>query len=156
MATRIWLAYLLLVGLPVLLMLGTLHFGRSMAAPLSIGGSWALTLDPDAHLDGCDGWHADPGSLTAELLQSGHTVAIGLNDAWRTVLNGTLSYNRLIGTSAPLRMAGCREMGLAIDANVINGIAGRAIAGRFMLAGCPECGSIPFRASLQGRPNAKE
>jgi len=147
MRYRIGLAYLLLVGLPVILMVGTLRVGRRIAAPFSIGGSWAVTLDPVAQLDGCAGWRPDRRELIAEVSQSGTSVAITLNDSRKTVLNSTLSYRRIIGSSAPVRIAGCQDMRLVIDANVASEVMGRSLAGRFLLADCPGCGSIPFRAS---------
>jgi hypothetical protein len=154
--SRIVLGYIFLVGFPVLLMLGTLHLGKSLTAPLSVGGLWSLTMEPGAHLSGCDELLPKGSELTAELSQSGTTVAVTLNNGQRTVVNSTLASSRLTGASAPLRLTGCQSKALAMEADVVSASGGRALAGRFALAGCPSCGSIPFRASLRGRVTGKE
>src|SRR5436190_22296706 len=43
---KFFIAYVLLVGLPILGLVGILKSGRAMAAPISVDGTWALQADP--------------------------------------------------------------------------------------------------------------
>jgi len=82
-----------MVGVPVLGLLGILEAGRSIPAPLSVGGDWALESDPTANCAN------PPGSLQRQLAwsisQSGAEAVITLHDGYGTTLDAAIDGARI-------------------------------------------------------------
>lgn len=116
--------YLLLVGVPVLGLLGILEAGRSIAAPLSIGGEWALESTPTADCAN------PPGSLQRQLAwsisQSGTAALITLHDGYGTTLEATIDGSTLTAKSP----------GGTIAATITGKLGKRTMEGKISLVGC--------------------
>lgn len=117
-------AYLLLVGVPVLGLLGILEAGRAIAAPLSIGGEWAIESDPTANCAN------PPGSLQRQLAwsisQSGTAALITLHDGYGTTLEATIDGSTLTAKSP----------GGTIAATITGKLGKRTMEGKISLVGC--------------------
>src|SRR5579871_1063586 len=114
---------MLMVGVPVLGLLGILEAGRGIAAPLSIGGEWAVEGD---NLSRCAGI---PSGFT--ISQSGVAAQITLHDARSTTFDAAVKGAEL---SAPI-----------LNAAISGKPGARSLTGTMSLAGC----SAAFRAVRQ-------
>jgi hypothetical protein len=87
---KVVVQYLLLVGIPLLCLLGVLWAGADLQAPQSVGGVWAVAIDPSTALGcaGMDTWEGDPQLVIS---QSGDQLTLLFNDTSRTRLDGKLN-----------------------------------------------------------------
>jgi hypothetical protein len=119
----------LLVGLPVLGLLGILDAGRSLRAPLSITGEWTVELDAGAR---CATGPASPRQPALSISQSGTQASITLNDGHAAMFDANVEGAAL--TAGPLR------------ATIAGQPGARTLEGTMNLAGC---GPVAFRAVRQ-------
>jgi hypothetical protein len=85
------LLYLVLVGLPVLGILGLLRVGQTLSAPISLAGTWTAQLslpDLDSSTGGPGRHPSQPMVLT--ITQSGSHVVLMFDDDQRTTLVGKI------------------------------------------------------------------
>jgi len=86
------LQYVVLVGIPVLIVVGLLQIGEHfLRAPASVGGAWELELMPQSVNDLSCGdlpFQADQPVLT--ISQSGPQLRLSFNDEHHTTLAGQL------------------------------------------------------------------
>ena len=94
---------MLLVGVPVLGLLGILEAGRGIAAPLSIGGEWTLEFDPAAR---CASGPAGLRQPALSISQSGTEALITLNDGHATTLEATVHGDNLSAKSLTATISG--------------------------------------------------
>jgi|SRR5882672_8663517 len=85
------LLYLLLVGVPLLGIVGLLQVGQSLAAPISLAGKWTAQLVP-AQPQGLAGedWLLGDGSTTLSITQSGPNFRLTFDDSPGTVFEGSI------------------------------------------------------------------
>jgi predicted deacylase len=130
-----------MVGVPVLGLLGILEAGRSIPAPLSVGGDWALESDPTANCAN------PPGSLQRQLAwsisQSGAEAVITLHDGYGTTLEAAIDGATLTAKSP----------GGAILATVAGKLDQRTMEGKVTLVGCAP---VAFHAVRQASRNRSE
>jgi hypothetical protein len=122
-------AYLLLVGVPVLGLLGILEAGRAIPAPLSISGDWTLEFDPAAH---CAHGPAGLRQPVLNISQSGTQALITVNDGHATTLEATIGGATLTAKSLTASIAGKPDA--------------RTLEGRMNFDGCTP---VAFRAVRQ-------
>ena len=96
-------AYLLLVGVPVLGLLGILEAGRGIAAPPSISGDWTLQFDPAAP---CANGRASLRQPALSISQSGTGALITVNDGHATTLEASIDGSTLTAKSLTANIAG--------------------------------------------------
>lgn len=144
------LLYLVLVGLPVLGVVGILRLGGSLTAPPDIGGSWRAGFAPAAQLvPPCVEIRSDATAF--DLTQSGVHVGVTLNDAAQTRLEARLGGARLWGRAERLPLLGtartaCPEAPLELAADVVwDGYAWQLV-GNLWAGGCAACAPVSFRA----------
>jgi len=94
---------MLLVGVPVLGLLGILEAGRGISAPLSIAGDWTLEFDPAAH---CANGPAGLRQPALSISQSGTEVLITVNDGRATALEATVDGVTLTAKSLTATISG--------------------------------------------------
>jgi hypothetical protein len=141
------LAYLLLVALPVLGLVGVLRSGRNVTAPAAIGGVWKLqaNTDPAANF-GCG------KPLTAEdaaftISQSGQTFTLSLVNSPMASASGVID-----GTTVKaVLMPGAAGLGacshrLVLTAMIDTRVDARSMQGKVSLDDCPDCSVIEFHA----------
>jgi hypothetical protein len=79
---------MLLVGVPVLGLLGILEAGRGLSAPPAIGGEWGVEFGPAPH---CAGGPAGRLQPALSITQSGAQALITFHDGRATTLEATIN-----------------------------------------------------------------
>jgi hypothetical protein len=144
---KFFIAYVLLVGLPILGLVGILKSGRAMAAPISVDGTWALQADPASLASLPCG-----KSLTASDLvisQSGGNFTLTLTDAPKSTASGALTGTILRASLLPASPddIDCgRRHELVLLATVDPKATPKCLTGTISLTDCPACKPIEFRA----------
>jgi hypothetical protein len=157
-------AYILLVGLPILGLVGVLKSGRSLAAPISIDGVWQLRADP-AQLAAlpCGKTFAD-GAPTLSISQSGKNFSWNLgslnpssgssSDA-SGVIDGTTLHASLLPAGSASD-GGCgQSRALTLVATVNPKADPRSLAGTLSLNDCASCAPVAFNAVRLAPPAKK-
>jgi|SRR5579863_6581136 len=149
------IAYVLLVGLPLLGLAGVLKAGYALTAPISVDGLWTLETDT-AELCGHTLQHS---VLTVS--QSGKNLVVYFNHDPNGTDRGTAT---LAGASLqamlPLPALGpnyCgRDASLEMKGVVDSKGEPKTMLGTISVKGCATCTAVSYRAVQQGRPNRKE
>ena len=158
--TKLIVAYLLLVGAPLLGLLGILRCGQHLAAPASVDGTWSLE-DDLTPLAGsvCKGAFANISQPFLSISQSGSRLTFTLNNPEQTTLPGTIRENTVsMGSESQAAdtSADCtRPRGIRLQAALSQQGLQRSLIGTLSFAGCPDCPALPFRAVRQ-RPPVKD
>jgi hypothetical protein len=145
------IAYVLLVGLPGIILIGILRIGSKLAAPLSIEGVWKVETNvaPVAALL-CLEPSASAPEISLVISQSGKDVALNVGAGPGGRAPGVIEGN-VIKTS-PLRLSrseGCANLLPALTAIVDPNTVPRSLAGTLSANGCPSCAHVDFRAVRQ-------
>jgi len=137
MVKKLVLAYSFLVGLPLLVVLGTLQAGRRLAGPPAISGDWTVN-DPAAWSICAKTAAATPALFS--ISQSGADLEIALNDRDRTIIAGRLEGSRFStrGSSA--------ESIVRMEGNVAGSRGRRSLVGWVSFSGGAPCGLTLVRA----------
>jgi|SRR5579863_2505715 len=154
-SNRLVLAYLVLVGLPVLMLFSILETGRALVAPPAIAGDWSIDFEgTPATADTCSGQLANLPRPALSISQAGTLLTIALNDGGKTRFATVMEDGRLAGSAGRIGLAGgcSQDMALHLEASV-NGKRGqRWLEGRFSFPGCASCQAVQFRANRFGPP----
>jgi hypothetical protein len=155
------LVYTLLVGLPLIGLVGVLKSGRSLTAPVSVDGLWQVEVDSAR-------WAAIPcgknlgqyPDLAVAISQSGRNFTLNLsNDPKSTgagVLAGTSLKASLIPSATWSAEPDCGSgRAFSLEAVVDKKADPPSLTGRFSVKNCPSCGAVEFRA-IRKVPPAKE
>jgi hypothetical protein len=148
------IAYILLVGVPLLALAGILRSGRTLNAPFSVDGAWKI--DPGAARSStapCGDFLSSLSSSSVSISQSGTSLVIGL-------AGGKTATGSLAGKSIKAHFAGtenpsaaeCKDRSLALTATLDPLTEPRTLSGRISLEGCDSCAPVEFRATRQPRP----
>jgi len=152
------IAYILLVGLPILGLIGVLKSGRKLVAPISVDGQWKLQFD-QARLAAlpCGKALAESTDAALAISQSGQNFTLSLANGPRSSGAGQLDDETLKASIAPApEWAGQADCGanreLTLVASVDPRANPRSLAGRLSVANCPTCDSIDFHAVKETPP----
>lgn len=144
-------AYILLVGLPLLGLAGILRNGRHLTAPISVDGTWKIDTDGNAG--------SNPSCTAASTFlsspfvigQSGRNliVTFGKNKA---TASGTLD-NKSLNTSIPDGDdSSGGQCGPAVLTAAVNPtVEPRSMNGQLSFPGCQTCAPVEFHAVRQPR-----
>jgi len=155
------LAYVMLVALPIVGLLGVLKSGRKLAAPISVDGLWRLQADPAklASLP-CGKALAESPDATLAISQSGKNFTLSLANGPRANASGVLEGTALNASIAPsidwAAQANCgagRE--LTLIATVDATANPRSLAGTLSANNCPSCAPVEFHALRQNPPTRR-
>lgn len=148
-------AYILLVGLPLLGLAGVLRTGRTLVAPISIDGNWKIQGDA-SRITGpsCSKTMASLLNSSLVISQSGTSLALTFNTPSKIPASGSLEGTSLKAVIAPPRNsaaeAGCGgELLPTITASVDPKSEPRTLAGILSVSGCASCAAVEFRAVRQ-------
>lgn len=143
------IAYVLLVGLPLVGLAAILKSGRRLVPPISIDGTWNVEADT-THLSSTPCAHALSSLSTNSLLisQSGKTLVLTFNDGSKTTGRGVLDGKNV---RAPFvfepSSSGCMAVQrLLLDATVDIYSEPRSLKGSLLVNNCPDCTPIEFHA----------
>jgi hypothetical protein len=129
-------AYIVLVGIPLLGLAGVLKAGRHLTPPYAVDGSWKLESSEPPVASECSSFLSSMSGPVISVSQSGTVLVIGLNGKTTT---GTLE-----GKSLRVQFPGTE------DAAGCSNRAPRTMAGSFSISSCASC-SLAFRAVRQPR-----
>ena len=147
------IAYILLVGLPLLGLAGVLKSGRSLNAPFSVDGAWKMDAGA-AHPSAapCGDFLSSVSNSPVSISQSGTSLVIGLGGKTTTgSLNGKTIKAQFAGANSP-NPTDCSDRSLALTATLDPLTEPRTLSGRLSVEGCASCAPVEFRAVKQPRP----
>ena len=152
---RLIVAYICLVGTPLLGLLGILRAGQQLTAPVSVSGAWYLEANFGALAPG-------PGrELLASVKQpfltidqSGTNLGFSLNNPAKTTLSGTIRGAELTmspeGAPVSEGTEACSDpQAIQLNATVGNQRGQRVMTGTFAIQGCAAFQPIQFSAVRQ-------
>jgi hypothetical protein len=152
---RLVVAYVLLVGLPLVLLLIILRAGSHLKAPLSVAGAWTVTADPTPIADTrCKELLENIRQPFINVSQSGTKLIFNLNDKAGTAIPGaiqdaTLTMAQDSALSSP---GGCSDpQAIYLEAKVENHGPERTMTGVLGFRGCDACAPVSFRAVRKAR-----
>jgi hypothetical protein len=147
------IAYILLVGLPLVGLAGVLRSGRNLNAPFSVDGAWKIDAGA-SHPSGapCADFLSSVSNSPLSISQSGTSLVVGLS--------GKTTIGTLAGKTIKAQFAGadntnpteCRDRGLTLTATLDPLAEPRTLGGRLAVEGCASCAPVEFRAVKQPRP----
>ena len=147
------IAYILLVGLPLLGLAGVLRAGHNLSAPISVDGAWTLQTETATLC----GQTLQNSVLT--ISQSGNDLVVGLDPGLKTTGTGTLTGATIDATlplaEMPAGYCGS-ESGLALNAAIDSKAEPKTMLGRISVKGCAACTVVSYRAVRQDRPTRRE
>jgi hypothetical protein len=152
MHRRMALEYLLVVGLPLGLLVLTLHRSRDLAAPAAVAGAWSMRLlsseteCPNANEIGV------PDSAMLSIEQSGRYIEARIDSSSAALLRGRVSSGAFWLETAGVAPAsgGLRLAGVRAPSD-----GGETIRGALLRAGRTDCPPISFEASRAAPAQAK-
>jgi len=146
------IAYILLVGLPLVGLAGVLRSGRNLNAPFSVDGAWKIDAGashPSAAP--CTDFLSSVSNSPLSISQSGTSLVISLG--------GKTTTGALAGKTIKAQFAGfnnantdCKDRSLTLTATLDPQAEPRTLSGRFSVEGCASCAPVEFRAVKQPRP----
>jgi hypothetical protein len=145
--------YLLLVGIPLLGLLGVLYLGRGMTSSMSVGGRWKVdTQGSLATAAACGNGERSPEAWTIDVSQSGPRLTMLLGSGAKTPLMGNV-----VGSLVDARAKQSGGRVVALRAEIDRQAQPGAMAGTIHFAECPageehRVTAVPFRA-VRERPN---
>ena len=147
------LAYVFLVILPVLGLVGILKSGRSLNAPFSVDGTWKIdTGASHGSVSPCADLLSTVSSAPVSISQSGKTLVVGLNGGAKTttgLLEGKTINASFAGTDT--KASDCADRSLTFTATLDPQAEPRTIIGTLSVDGCTSCAPLEFRAVRQPR-----
>jgi hypothetical protein len=132
--------YLILVGIPVLGVLGLLQLGEGVTPPVSVGGKWQLQLDSQVACDACSHRVGCNDHPTLTISQSGTHLSLVFDDEEKTTLTGRIDGLAITAKATELSM----EVSLDRQAKPDH------LSGKISFNGCSS--SIPLQAVRRLRP----
>ena len=148
------IAYILLVGLPLVGLAGVLRSGRSLNAPFSVDGAWKIDAGaghPSAAP--CGDFLSSVSNSPVSISQSGTSLVISLGGGKTTTgtLTGKTIKAQFAGANSP-NAADCKDRSLALTATLDPLTEPRTMSGQISVEGCASCAPVDFRGIRQARP----
>ena len=147
------IAYILLVGLPLLGLAGVLKSGRSLNAPFSVDGAWKIDAGAiNASAAPCGDSLSSVSNSPVSISQSGTSLVINLGGKTTTgTLSGKTITAQFAGANSP-NTTDCSDRSLTLTATLDPLTDPRTLSGRLSVQGCASCLPVEFRAVKQPRP----
>lgn len=142
------IAYLLLVALPLVVLTEVLRSGRTLAAPVSVGGLWKIQITSDKVFPLPCGKSISTADTDFMILQSGRNFTLSFANSTLSsssgVVEGSAVKARIVPSPEWAKAAGCNEEpSLALMATVNSEVNARFLSGTLSLNDCPAC--VPFQ-----------
>ncbi len=139
-------AYVFLVGIPLLALVGVLKAGRHLPSPYAVDGSWKLEISASTAASPCSSSFSSLADPAVNVSQSGQDLVLSLNGLTG---NGTLEGKSMRAEFAGADGAsGCSGQALILAATLDPNTRPRTLTGKLSFNSCPSC-SIDFRAVRQ-------
>jgi hypothetical protein len=148
------LAYIFLVGLPLLGLVAVLKSGRGLAAPYSVDGAWKIDAPVDhPSSSACGNLLSSFASAPLSISQSGKTLVVTMSGGTKTT-TGTLEGKTLkaqFAAAGNVGTADCGDSGITLAATLDPAAEPRTLRGTLAAAGCASCAPLEFRAVRQSK-----
>jgi len=149
---RLIAAYVSLVGLPALALIGVLRTGGRLTAPPFIGGAWTVESDMKALAAiPCAGAVIHGQAPVLAISQSGGYLYAGLGDPADTSLAGSVEGREIairISNTTAVAAGLCRaDNPVMLTAKLERDKDTATLIGEITAAGCADCRPVTFRAS---------
>jgi hypothetical protein len=153
-------AYVLLVALPLFGLAAILRSGRTLSAPMSVGGPWKITANQDQLAGFPCGKSLLAQNGAFALSQSGKAFTLSTPNSAFSGTSGTVEGNTVNATLIPsavaAKEAGCGEYSLLLTAVVDTQASPRTLQGALRIQSCPGCPAIEFHGIRDEPAKAKE
>jgi hypothetical protein len=145
------IAYVVLVGLPLLGLVGVLKAGHGLRAPTSVDGLW--TLEASAALCG-----QRLQNSTMNISQSGQSLVVSLDNGLNITGSGTLSVTAIDAAfSIPATAVDrCGGATLLLNAAIDPKEEPKTMHGTISVKDCASCSQVTYRAARQTHSMKKE
>lgn len=148
-------AYIFLVGLPLLALAGVLKSGRNMRAPISVDGTWKIEAN-QASIGNRSCANAISSVLSSPLIisQSGLKLVVSSANA-KTASLGTIDGTKINASLVPSADSGCgSDQSVSLAADVDPNSTPKKLTGKLAASDCASCAPIEFQATKQPKPQA--
>jgi len=155
-------AYILLVGLPLLGLVGVLRSGRGLVAPISVDGVWKFVTDgPNPPAGMCGKSLASIQDSLVTISQSGSRLTLTLNNGSTATGSGVIERTSLNATVPlswqPMNEPGCGSNTVVMLSATVNPKAeARAMQGTISVNDCASCSTVNYQALRQTRSGRSE
>jgi hypothetical protein len=148
------LAYIVLVGLPLLGMAAALRSGRHLTAPISVDGAWKIEANlASIGNRSCASLVSSVLSSPLVISQSGPNLVV--SSASAKTSSGTIDGNNLRIPLVPAADSGCgSDQTIALAAVVDSRSDPGTLTGFLTATDCTACAPIGFHAIKQPKPQA--
>jgi hypothetical protein len=145
------LTYLLFVALPLLGIVGVLRLGRTLRAPISVGGLWKIQVDSGNAVSLACARSLTGAEAGFTISQSGRSFTFNSADLLLSSASGVVEGSSIKVNLAPApsrtQEAGCDKLHtLTLTASVDSLVNARRLAGVLSVDDCSECAPVEFRA----------
>lgn len=151
--------YLVLVGTPLLGLLGILRVGETLEVPVSVGGTWAVEQATVQRIQrSCASLELPTENPTMTVSQSGRYVRVRFNDIPETSMIGrlharTLTVRQVLASGTHVENI-CDVTTLALLQVHLQRTAGQTdqLSGQWRMPECDVCAAQSFRAARLTAP----
>ena len=152
------IAYILLVALPVLGLVGVLKRGRSLSAPISVDGAWKLQADSSRlAVTPCGKFLASITNTAIIISQSGRNFTLSVANSSIPTGAGVIEGNTIkIAFSLTDAEMGCKNgHALSLTATVDTKADPRSLVGMLSVNGCSSCTPVEIYGLRQASAGKK-
>jgi hypothetical protein len=154
---RFLIAYIFLVALPLLGLVGVLKHGQNLSAPISIDGTWKLQMEAGqvAALP-CGQSLVSSAEPAMTISQSGRNFTLTFSSAPKIAAAGTVD-GTAIKASVPaisVTAEDCKD-GLNLVASIDAKAEPRELHGTLSAGNCPSCSSVQLVGTREAQAHAK-
>ena len=152
---KLIVAYICLVGTPLLGLLGILRAGQHLTPPVSVGGAWQLEGNFGALASvSCRDLLASVSQPFLNIDQSGTNLVFTLNNPQKTLLSGTIRGAKITMSREDERVLEAtgvctNPQAIQLNAMMSKERGQRVLTGTLSIQGCAGCQPIQIRAVRQ-------
>jgi hypothetical protein len=156
------IAYVLLVGLPLLGLALMLQEGRHLHPPPAVDGAWTVEADHNALAAlPCLGPNLADDDLSVVISQSGTELTVSPKGQSKTSANAVLEGTTISGSldpgvQLPKEMACSDKRRLAFRATLGSANNHRTLNGKLWIDGCAGCAPVEFQATRVAETSTKQ
>lgn len=154
---KLLIHYLLLVGLPVLGVLGVLRVGQSLRPPVSVSGPWTVEVSRQVMgYSSCEDQLRQSEPLVLSISQSGPHLTLSFNNKKKINLEGEIESTRVNARSLhaatnPGSDKGNSSDAISLYATIDRQAGPERLLGALSFSKCPAAPEINFVATRQVR-----
>ena len=147
-ARRLLIEYLLMVGVPFILLLGVLHRGEALKAPADIQGNWQVAVNGSSVTgSSCETVLELLGGSPMTIFQSGSYLTAGMANQEHFTLRGRSEGESLWLESVPSKDSVLNGDMLRLTGAVVHEQGSRVIRGTLLMPRMTDCPPQAFEAT---------